>query len=154
MNLQKLYEEHKEGPISNDVLFLAIVFLDQRLKRKRATELGWRVFTLIVCFLLAWGLYTDWRQDQRVEKDRVERTVASCQQYNMSEQRQVEAEKAQILGLVNAMSPPESRTDETQVKVDKFLEEQNQLIEDTHPLRDCTTQGITNFLSTTTTQGN
>lgn len=109
--------------------------------------------TILVIVALAW----QWRSNVERNAEQQRARVASCLQFNLQEKAQIAAEIAQshdLAGrLANGIPDPVRRERE----LSAYNASHDALIASGHPLRDCTTEGISRYLSktraTTTTKG-
>lgn len=75
--------------------------------------------------------------------------VASCIQFNNNQLGQIKAEKSEIRKVVAATQQNPSAQDKK--LIDVFLQDYDKTVTKSHPLRDCTKQGIQKYLKTVDT---
>lgn len=88
------------------------------------------------------------RSQQRTNRDTAAARRNSCLQYNLQQSGQASAEKAEVRTFIDALTP-EPRTPDAQKRVDAFLPTYDMTVDNGHPGRDCSPEGIRKYLAGT-----
>jgi hypothetical protein len=123
----------------------------ENVKRDRRIRL--HRFAIAAAFALgAVGILVGWYGRKAVNENedaRRERTIASCLQYNLDQEREVVGDVRQAHTIADALAP-EPRSAEIERRVQTYLDNAEAESRKANAPRDCSPEGIRKYLSTQT----
>lgn len=120
---------------------------DRRIRLSRILILLVLVVAVVAVFVAAFSV----NSLNNYKHDTQRARVASCKQFNRQQNAQANAETVEIRAVVFAVVAGD-RSAETQHRVEQFYLKYDRLIAASHPLRDCSADGIARYLGQTARQ--